>query len=74
MTADVGDIVKVPKQEPDILAAARTKKGSRLVRGTVIHVSKAGSYPLYTVELETGGTQRGNGHMIREVIERMVKS
>lgn len=68
--ADVGDIVRVPKLDPNPLGGYK-RDGRKLVEAEIINKVMLSSSFRYTVKrLQDGGIQVGNGHMIKSVVRQ----
>ncbi|WP_419874343.1 hypothetical protein [Candidatus Pristimantibacillus sp. PTI5] len=69
--AAVGDIVRVPKLKENLLLGGYIRDGRKLVEGVIINKELVASSWRYTVRrLEDGQLQKGNGHMIKEIVAR----
>lgn len=70
-SADIGDIVRIPKLIPGILPGSTKRDGLRLVDGEIIkRILISGCYRYTIKRLQDGGLQVGNSHMIKAVIKK----
>ncbi|BFH11107.1 hypothetical protein J6TS7_21690 [Paenibacillus dendritiformis] len=71
-SANVGDIVRVPKLVPNRLGGYQ-RDGRKLVEAEVIEKHRLSSALRYRVRrLVDGEIQAGNGHMIKSIVKRVV--
>lgn len=69
-SADIGDIVRVPKLISNVLGGYK-RDGRRLIEAKIIGKYVVGGVTRYQVQrLTDGGIQHGNGHMIKSVIRQ----
>jgi len=70
-TAEVGDIVRVPRLVPSPLPGGYKRDGARLVEAEVIDKRYIASSWRYRVKrIADGELQEGNGHMIKAIIRK----
>lgn len=71
-SADVGDLVKVPKYVPaHPLLGGYKREGTKLVEALVEEVRRTSSASHYRVKrIKDGQTQEGNGHMIKAIVRK----
>jgi len=73
-SADVGDIVRVPRMVATLLPGGGKRDGRKLVEAEIIRRTIISSAPRYTVRrLDDGGEQTGNGHMIKSIVRRAAR-
>lgn len=72
LSADVGDLVKVPKYVPaHPLLSGYKREGNKFVEAIVTEVRRSSQSIFYTVRrVKDGEIQKGNGHMIKQVISK----
>lgn len=69
--ATVGDTVRMPLLRENLLLGGYIRDGRKLVEGVIINKELVASSWRYTVRrTEEGQTQKGNGHMIKEIVVR----
>lgn len=69
-SADVGDVVRVPKMVESLLPGSSRRDGRKLVEAVIISKYSMGTAFRYTVKrLEDGGEQSGSGHMIKAIVQ-----
>ncbi|MBU5442059.1 hypothetical protein [Paenibacillus sp. MSJ-34] len=70
-SADVGDVVRVPKMIPNPLLGGYKRDGLKLVDAIVTEKQLLSSAVRYKVKrLTDGEVQIGNGHMIKSIVRR----
>ncbi|MNW34010.1 hypothetical protein D3C74_109770 [compost metagenome] len=70
-SAEIGDTVRVPKLDYNPLLGGYKRDGRKLVDAVIIEKTMLSSACHYTVKrIADGMTQRGNGHMIKAIIQR----
>jgi hypothetical protein len=70
-SADIGDVVRVPKFVPIPLLGGYKRDGRKLVDAIITNKQRVASGFRYTVQrVQDGQTQTGNGHMIKAIVRR----
>jgi hypothetical protein len=69
--AAIGDTVRMPKLRENTLLGGYIRDGRKLVVGVIVNKELIASSWRYTVRrIEDGQIQKGNGHMIKEIVSR----
>ncbi|KEQ22861.1 hypothetical protein [Paenibacillus tyrfis] len=70
-SADVGDVVRVPKYKDNPLLGGYIRDGHKLVEAVITKKEIIASSYRYTVKrISDGQVQKGNGHMIKSIVSR----